>query len=565
MGGSFIVARLVRLILASVALFGAFGAPARASAAVDRSVHTCVRATDLAVGPRALFTNPALFDCRTPQADFGAGDFDVLSTPLPAGTGANWPASVRYASPWQDRLTLYALYADGRIVAVPVDGHEASRRLQLGAIIENRLPVTGVPIVRLLWRVTGAANVRGIVRQPKIAMPSENGSANVAMAAMYAAFAGLCLALLVYNIALWCALRHRFQLAYSAMLVMMLVYAASSSGVLAWVVPAIANNDRLRINYVALAGSSVSALAFARTFFEPRVFAGWLARLGNLVMAMLLGSALAYAALAPFAITTLHQACALSFVALLLIVPPMLWRAWRLRSDYLGMFTIAWGTPFVLASLRAANNFGLVASSLWLDNSTLAAMVFEALLSSVAIAYRINLLSRERDAARAAELVARNLADTDPLTGLLNRRAFLRQAIGRPGEQMLMIADLDHFKLVNDTIGHDGGDEVLRLVARSLLTSVPADALVARIGGEEFAIVIAADQPVVPAAILDRLRAERMPYDLTITASIGACAGALTTESEWKALYRAADQALFDAKQAGRDRSREVRGLPLAA
>ncbi|MFX7784946.1 diguanylate cyclase, partial [Acinetobacter baumannii] len=80
------------------------------------------------------------------------------------------------------------------------------------------------------------------------------------------------------------------------------------------------------------------------------------------------------------------------------------------------------------------------------------------LISSVGIAYRIRLLGRERDEARAQELAARALADIDPLTGLLNRRAFLHRAIGRPGAQTLLILDIDHFKAVNETIGHDGGD-----------------------------------------------------------------------------------------------------------
>src|SRR3546814_15577743 len=111
------------------------------------------------------------------------------------------------------------------------------------------------------------------------------------------------------------------------------------------------------------------------------------------------------------------------------------------------------------------------------------------MLSSVAIAYRIRLLSRERDTAIRQEVAARALADTDPLTGLLNRRAFLREAIGRAGDQTLLLADLDHFKHVNDTIGHDGGDEVLCRFARVLRTSVPEGTLVARLGGQEFAII----------------------------------------------------------------------------
>ena len=81
-------------------------------------------------------------------------------------------------------------------------------------------------------------------------------------------------------------------------------------------------------------------------------------------------------------------------------------------------------------------------------------------------------------------------------------------------------------------------------------------------GGEEFAILSATDRAVAPDAVLERLRAGRMPFDIRVTASIGACVGPLAAEADWKALYRRADRALFDAKQAGRDRARFA---PLAA
>jgi len=122
--------------------------------------------------------------------------------------------------------------------------------------------------------------------------------------------------------------------------------------------------------------------------------------------------------------------------------------------------------------------------------------------------------------------------------------------------QTLLILDLDHFKQVNDTLGHDGGDEVLRVVARTLRGIAPTNALIARFGGEEFAIVTAMGEPVDANTILTRLRATRMPFDLRVTASIGAATGPLASESDWKSLYRAADTALFSAKSAGRDRVR---------
>jgi diguanylate cyclase (GGDEF)-like protein len=170
----------------------------------------------------------------------------------------------------------------------------------------------------------------------------------------------------------------------------------------------------------------------------------------------------------------------------------------------------------------------------------------------------LKLLREERDDAIASEVMARRLADTDPLTGLLNRRAFLRRAIGRSGEQALLIADLDHFKRVNDTLGHDGGDEVLRLFARMLRANVPAGALIARLGGEEFVILSDAARPIEPDTLLAKLRATRMPFDMTVTASIGSCRGTLNDEADWKRLYRGADAALFAAKSAGRDRVRHA-------
>jgi diguanylate cyclase (GGDEF)-like protein len=157
------------------------------------------------------------------------------------------------------------------------------------------------------------------------------------------------------------------------------------------------------------------------------------------------------------------------------------------------------------------------------------------------------------------------LADVDPLTGLLNRRAFLGKAIGREGRQTLLVLDIDHFKSVNETIGHDGGDDVLRLVARVLRRTAPADALVARIGGEEFAVVMDEGHIVDGEEVLARLRAERMPFDLSVTASIGCCTGPLAGEADWKRLYRSADRALYQAKTEGRDRARISQQILAAA
>ena len=184
----------------------------------------------------------------------------MLSRPLTPIADRDQRERVRIASLWQDRVTLYALYPDGTVRGWAYDGHAATRHLQLGAMIQWRLdPKLGAP-VRLLWRVDRSANLRGIVVAPMLATAAEASRANIAMAAIYSGFAGLCIALLVYNLAMWGALRHRFQLAYCAMVLSLLLYAFTSSGALAWACPTILNNDRLRLNYLLLASAAGTAL-----------------------------------------------------------------------------------------------------------------------------------------------------------------------------------------------------------------------------------------------------------------------------------------------------------------
>lgn len=534
-----------------------FGAPARAQNALDNPpLALCTKKAVAGETAIAQFSARTGFNCRRSNEHFLPGDYWVIAQTLPSWSTPSAPVAVRTAASWQDRTTLYGRYADNTVVALPLEQKDVSRHLQLGAIVEQVLPPRAVPLVGLMWKVEGAGNPRGIVIGAQVTSLQESVSLNLFMAALYAAFGGLCISLIVHNLAMWRAMRHPFQLIYCLMVGALAIYALSSSGVLAWMWPDINDLHRLRINYLTLALSAALALLFARAYFEPEVCAGWVTRAIMLVCATLLGTAILFALLVPWQSFILQRMYVLSFLGVVALVPPILWRAWRKKSRFFWIVTIAWATPLFFAGLRVANALNFLDWSFWIDNSTILAMTSEALLSSLAISYRVRLLSLERDDARVRELAARTLADIDPLTGLLNRRSFLSHAIGRPGEQLLLIADLDHFKAVNETIGHDGGDEVLRVFARALRASVPADALVARIGGEEFAIVVPTDRAIDAAAILDRLRAERMPFDLTVTASIGASTGPLNNEIDWKKLYRRADRALFAAKTDGRDRVR---------
>jgi diguanylate cyclase (GGDEF)-like protein len=175
-------------------------------------------------------------------------------------------------------------------------------------------------------------------------------------------------------------------------------------------------------------------------------------------------------------------------------------------------------------------------------------------------------------AARAAQHVRERLeqlevaASTDHLTGLYNRARFdseLAVALaGRPvsgSPVTVALLDVDHFKKVNDVLGHAAGDEVLRAVAGVLRRAVRTGDTVARYGGEEFALVLPSTPLDVAREVTDRVLDAVRTYDWTalhadlrVTASIGY---AEVRHSAEEALSRA-DAALYAAKRAGRDQGR---------
>lgn len=176
---------------------------------------------------------------------------------------------------------------------------------------------------------------------------------------------------------------------------------------------------------------------------------------------------------------------------------------------------------------------------------------------------------RFNDRLRASVKQTIELAVTDALTGLNNRRyldnhlnVLFNRSMARGKPLSVLITDIDRFKQVNDTYGHDAGDEVLKEFANRIRSTVRGADLACRYGGEEFVIIMPDTSPEVAAAVAERLRAsvessgftlKSTGEELKVTASFGI-ASRLSSVLTPDQLMKQADLALYEAKNTGRNR-----------
>lgn len=168
------------------------------------------------------------------------------------------------------------------------------------------------------------------------------------------------------------------------------------------------------------------------------------------------------------------------------------------------------------------------------------------------------------DARAVAEEKLRQLAMTDSLTGLYNRRAFINECIvfsKQHRSACVAIIDIDYFKQVNDTYGHDAGDQALITVAQKIAKQNRSPNVVARLGGEEFAVVMLGKNRKEINTQLEALRiaveesvVNYKTDQINLTISIGATFVDSTHGADFSALLSTADRALYKAKEQGRNR-----------
>ncbi|MFC5301980.1 diguanylate cyclase [Azospira restricta] len=420
----------------------------------------------------------------------------------------------------------------------------------------------------------------------------------------HALYYGMLLALGLYNLLLWFSLRDRSYLAYVAFVAAMAVGQLAQGGLgyqylwpdwRAWEAIAFSSG---------YAATGFFGALFTRIFLDTRRHHP---RLDRVIVALAFG--FAAAALAPLLLPYRQAAIATSLLGVSFSAVAVISAVACLRRGDVSarFFLAAWALLLVGVALMGLRNMALLPTNVFTANGIQIGSALEILLLSFALADRIHLLRREKEAAQAAvlqaerrriealqrserelearvaertrELAASNqrltesekrlhdMAHHDPLTGLANRLLLFerighaQQLAARHGRGFaVLLIDLDGFKTVNDTLGHDAGDQLLLAVARRLRDSVRSADTVARIGGDEFVVLIeeCGDADAVKALAEKIVAALRRPVvlddgEVTIGASVGIARWPEHGEGA-EALLRAADQAMYSAKRIGRNR-----------
>ncbi|HBK55336.1 MAG TPA: hypothetical protein DDZ76_03485 [Xanthomonadales bacterium] len=489
-----------------------------------------------------------------------------------------------------DHIDIYTRYADGRVV-----------RQQSGDMIEFHHRAVPYRHPNVLIDLPHGEPVDLFVRaeskssmQLPLALYTPLAFANLARDTQLGmgVYYGILLSLLVYNLILWLALRdqgHFWYLLHVGAVGMTMLTLYGMAFEYLW-----PDNPWLANQSIPLA-ISLSQFAlhqFTRKFLELRERAPRTDRVARAAVAFF-----GLLVLSSFVLdyrTSVMLATAAVFPGVILILIAIVA---AIRSGYrpAWLFLLAWSAFLLGTALYASVSFGLIEKRFLTEYGIQVGSALEMLLLSIALSYRYAALRNENErlvkaarhaleakvAERTRELTEalaqlgeanarlREFSERDGLTGVFNRRHFhdaLAEMI-RASQQSrqpltVLMADLDHFKAINDTYGHLAGDDCLRWVSQRMQGALrEQQALLARFGGEEFVVALPGVDGERARELAEQLRdhvaAEPIVvrgHALRITVSIGMhCAGPDLPEPGDRLIERA-DQALYRAKAGGRNR-----------
>ena len=514
-----------------------------------------LRATAPQAQPQSVVSgnfNPSFEPLPGNKARPGLGTYWLkIQAPAPAQAGPGIPVLVFHAA----RQTRVDVFATG--VAIPSATALAGFRGTQDKVYA--VPATQRTVYAHIESVGGES--RGLsVFTSTLGETLERGAEHARMISLtVGALVSMSLAALL----IWFVLAEQLFILYSTLFFLQALYIAFLSGQgFDWPVLSHARPLMSFAWNIPVGLSGVVSCLFTREITDlqrywPRIYTafGWLA----VVFGVLTVANIAK----PFGFGSLVNAVGnLIFSGLAVFTLVVAFLSWRRGNRAAGWFLIAW-TLLEGFTIAVAARFLLVASQN--DDSALyyyglpASMVAAAILIALGVADR---LRQQRDALTDAERRAR----TDPLTGVLNRRSLIERldvacfrARARGLPIALLFIDLDHFKLINDSFGHQAGDACLRAIIEPIHAELRQSDVIGRYGGEEFVVLLSSADATAALPIAHRIlervanvQVEGYGKPIRLTCSIGVAAS--DTLGVWgEHLIARADAAVYLAKRSGRN------------
>ena len=558
----------LRYLIALLVLVCLSALTVSAQAVSEIGPRTCTLAGQADASPAAILVQRSAFDCGTKKFQ-KATDHLWIVVDVSAAEGALAAPVLRARLARQGAISVHVLDADGtlRSNTYPVKvQREHWRSPSAGAFALTDAP-TQVPQTLLIG-----------VSQPwdpanwfdlQIMSGATDAAIHDQTRMLSALFCGLLFAPLMVNFVLFALLRRRFVLFHGGAVTAMLVTQLAWSGLAFDLLPGFDMVQRSVVGHLAIS-LAISALGMLiHDLCEPEKLGRWGRR--ALVVAcssnvVITAAVLILSPRLPLIGSYLFHAGILLVVATGMTTLTIA----SVRGSKIAMVQlVGLFTGMLIVMSRSARALGLVEGAPVMDIGMYAALFAEASATAMIVGYKALLLRRERDVALKEHTELRALANTDPLTGLPNRRAFIR-AYGEHLENAdlqtmrwsLLVLDIDHFKRVNDTLGHDAGDLALRQLSDIIDRTCLNFDLCGRFGGEEFVLLAATLQAEGGWLFADTLRERVATHRFgsrahpigRMTISVGLIDLDPALDTSFEACFAAADRALYKAKAAGRNR-----------
>ncbi|WP_294393712.1 EAL domain-containing protein [uncultured Sphingomonas sp.] len=540
------------------------------AAGIDLRSSTCV-----ATSPGLAIPSPAAL----------AGlRFACKGQPSPAGGRDGWTwlrvdgvSALRALPPgWQllvdqtrfDRIAIIAVSADGDSQRIVRGAEDLARNWSPGGLLRFTVDAPGADLTALYIGFSRLDDLR-LMRKVTAATPRQAAHDDARWLLLIGLFVGALLSAFAYNLLIYTGQRYAFQCWYLIWAASTLVYGLTWTNAAAYLLPGFVGPWAVRANFVLVGIMIGAGNMFLLSVLETGMLPRWLRRtgIGLAIAGLVLGLLASADHLLPAGRTDRWMNYAVLGGAM--SAATCLAYAIRRGSRTVWFYMAGWMPVICVFLLRLGRNFGWLPKSDLVDMATFASIALESMVLSLAIADRFRLLRHERDCAeQAAHATAvesdtlRRAAHKDFLTGLGNRAAFqigLQALVERTAASgfKLFLIDVDHLKAVNDRLGHDGGDALIRHVGACLAAAAGPEGQVSRIGGDEFAVLLPLDRPERAQQVdraLDGIQdAEWNHAGRTwwLSLSIGT-ARFPCDATDIDTLYKNADLALYRAKRAGR-------------